>query len=123
MDILVAVVLVPTEIGCASTRNRSKVCKSAVAAVFGDGAEVWLFGSRVDDSASGGDIDLLVRPPPDSGRFQLMDKIRLVGRLERVLGERKIDSIVEEPRDPRLIVRIAHESGVPLLAKRWSCWR
>jgi predicted nucleotidyltransferase len=88
--------------------------KKAVAEVFSPGAQVWLFGSRVDDSAKGGDIDLLVRPDPTVGNPELMDKVRLLGKLERTLGERKIDIVVEAPRDPRAIVRIAHEKGIPL---------
>jgi predicted nucleotidyltransferase len=88
--------------------------KAAVTEVYGVGAEVWLFGSRADDAARGGDIDLLVRPAPGLGRFRLMDKIRLLGRLERALGERRIDIVVEQPQDPRPIVHIAHETGVTL---------
>jgi predicted nucleotidyltransferase len=88
--------------------------KNAVVEVLGPEAQVWLFGSRVDDSAKGGDIDLLVRPDPTAGNPDLMGKVRLLGKLERALGERRIDIVIETPRDPRPIVRIAHEKGIPL---------
>jgi predicted nucleotidyltransferase len=53
-------------------------------------ATVYLFGSRVDDSAKGGDIDLLVL----SRRIDLMQKLAILGRLHRALGEQHIDLVV-----------------------------
>ena len=88
--------------------------RHATAEVYGEQANVWLFGSRVDDSKRGGDIDLLVRPDRSMASPILPYKISFLGKLERLLGERKIDVIIEEPDDPRPIVRIAHETGVRL---------
>ncbi len=50
-------------------------------------AEVWLHGSRVDDTARGGDIDLLIVSP----RLGFSDKVDLLARLHAALGEQKID--------------------------------
>jgi predicted nucleotidyltransferase len=96
------------------TEPQVAAIKQAVAEVLGAGARVWLFGSRADDGARGGDIDLLVRPDPAAGRPSLMDKVRLLGRLEEALGERRIDIVIEAPEDRRAIVQIAHETGIPL---------
>ena len=82
--------------------------------VFGEGTQVWLFGSRADDSKRGGDIDLLVIPPPLGAEDRLLRKIRLLTELERRLGERKVDVVVEAEGDDRPIVRIAHETGIRL---------
>ena len=39
--------------------QQTAICQ-AVALAIGPGARVWLFGSRRDDSARGGDLDLLI---------------------------------------------------------------
>lgn len=72
-------------------------------------AEVFLFGSRADDTRHGGDIDLLVmstRISPDQRR-----KIKL--RLLDLLGAQKIDLIVA-PDETRPFVRIARKQGIRL---------
>ncbi|MFO7641900.1 MAG: nucleotidyltransferase domain-containing protein [Candidatus Competibacteraceae bacterium] len=99
------------------TPEQAQAIRDSVTEVFGAAAQVWLFGSRVDDRRRGGDIDLLVRPPADRAadpETAWRDKLRLLGQLERRLGERKIDVVLEAPDDPRPIVRIAHQTGIPL---------
>ncbi len=96
------------------TQDQQTAIRSASAEIFGEEAEVWLFGSRVDDSKRGGDIDLLIRPDHFLASPALPRKICFLSKLERLLGERKIDVIIEEPGDSRPIVRIAHETGVRL---------
>ncbi len=86
--------------------------RQAALEAFGSDTRVTLFGSRVDDQKRGGDIDLLVQP----SRIEqpLVCKLRFLGLLERDLGERKIDVVVEYANDSRPIVRVAHETGVVL---------
>lgn len=88
--------------------------RQTAAEVFGDDVGVWLFGSRVDDGKRGGDVDLLLSPVSLDAREQLLRKIRFLSRLERRLGERKVDVVIEAPGDTRPIVRIAHQTGVRL---------
>ena len=88
--------------------------RGATAEIFDEQANVWLFGSRVDDSKRGGDIDLLIHPGHFLANSNLPRKISFLGKLERVLGERKVDVIIEESDDPRPIVRVAHETGIRL---------
>jgi predicted nucleotidyltransferase len=96
------------------TAEQIATIKHAATECFGPGAQVMLFGSRVDDSKRGGDIDLLVRPhglPPEQ---YLTRKIRFLGQLERALGERKIDIVIEQAEDRRPIVEAARQTGVNL---------
>jgi predicted nucleotidyltransferase len=45
--------------------QQRSIIRTAVTENFGAGANVWLFGSRVDDAARGGDIDLYIEPATD----------------------------------------------------------
>jgi len=96
------------------TESQIESIRQAVIETFGPGSQVWLFGSRVDDSKRGGDIDLLVRPGPEEMNNLLHKKIRLLGQLERALGERKIDIVIEHHDDFRPIIQIAHQTGIGL---------
>jgi predicted nucleotidyltransferase len=95
------------------TKEEIAGIRAATAEVFGPDATVRLFGSRVDDAAKGGDIDLLVEVPP--GRATFRDECALLFALEARLGERKIDLLLVEPGRPRAAIeRIAFRDGVVL---------
>jgi predicted nucleotidyltransferase len=72
-------------------------------------AAVYLFGSRVDDSARGGDLDLLVL----SREISLWDRLDILAALHRTLGEQKIDLIVY-PDLSKPFARIAAREGILL---------
>jgi len=72
-------------------------------------AEIYLFGSRVDDKAKGGDIDLLVI----SQKIKLMDKLAMLAKLHQTLGDQKIDLAVYQDLS-RPFAQIARQSGIPL---------
>lgn len=82
--------------------------------VFGNKSEIWLFGSRADDSKKGGDIDLLILPAADTAAPSLKKKVRFLTELELLLGQQKIDVVIGLPGDTRPIVKIAKERGILL---------
>ncbi|WP_424858722.1 nucleotidyltransferase domain-containing protein [Tepidimonas sp. HKU77] len=81
-------------------------------ALFGPQVQVRLFGSRVDDGARGGDIDLLVTVAQPIAHPALLAS-RLGARLQAAMSEQRIDVVREAPNLPPLpIRRVAHEQGV-----------
>lgn len=97
------------------TPDQVQAIRDAASSTFGDGAAVWLFGSRVDDSKKGGDIDLLVRPLQVALDQPVAQKIRMLTLLERMLGERQTDRVIEQPCDQRPIVSVALATGIQIL--------
>jgi len=93
--------------------DQIKAIRYAASTTFGDDTQVWLFGSRVDDAKKGGDIDLLVRPSPTAEQ-NFAQKVSMLALLEKLLGERKIDLVIEHPGDNRPIVSVAHSTGIQL---------
>ena len=81
----------------------------ATVRTFDADAAVYLFGSRVDDSRKGGDIDLLIL----SNRLTRDDSRAIRSRLYDLLGEQKIDLIIAaDATDP--FVAMALQTGVML---------
>jgi len=95
--------------------EQQSAIRAASLASFNEGVRVWLFGSRVDDNKRGGDIDLLIQPAPSATDHLFARKIRFLTRLEQVLGERKIDVVIEEPNETRPIVAIARAKGIKIV--------
>lgn len=91
-----------------------RAIRNAVSKYFGSHARVFLFGSRVDDSRRGGDIDLLVEVSdidPDSNSA-ITAKLSAVADIQRQIGERKIDLVVASPETDKPVVANARRSGV-----------
>lgn len=96
------------------SRDQVDLIKEIVRKHCGIDARVWLFGSRVDDAAKGGDIDLLVEvaaPIRDARKCE--DAIVL--DMWKAMGEQKIDLVlVDEQSRSQSIHSIARETGVLL---------
>lgn len=60
-----------------------------------ENATIFLFGSRVDDSKKGGDIDLFVQTTQP---LTLKEELEILARLEMNGIRRKIDLIIDSPQ-------------------------
>ena len=78
---------------------------------FFQNGEIYLFGSRVDDSKKGGDIDLYFVLKEHSNLFE--KKLKFLSRVKRELGEQKID-IIFNIDNSRLIEKEAIQWGIKL---------
>ncbi|RYU56645.1 nucleotidyltransferase domain-containing protein [Methylolobus aquaticus] len=82
--------------------------------IFGAEARVRLFGSRLDDSARGGDIDLLVEPGLPIAEPE-RKRLELVARLQLRMGDQPIDVLIAGPQvQPGDIYDLAQRQGVLL---------
>ncbi|HED19473.1 MAG TPA: nucleotidyltransferase domain-containing protein [Gammaproteobacteria bacterium] len=82
--------------------------------IFGPQVTTMVFGSRVDDTARGGDIDLIVQlEQPVQQRER--KALQLVARLQKRLGMQPIDVLVVDPQTEMLPVhKEAIRTGVRL---------
>jgi len=83
---------------------------------FGSHSHVWLFGSRVDDTKKGGDIDLYIEPEIQDPVALVDARLNFLVEMHRVLGDQKIDLVLHRPQSKQNlpIYRIAKETGVRL---------
>ena len=87
--------------------------KAAAREAFGDTAVVRLFGSRVDDSKRGGDIDLHVEVDPPFDIWSKKDEF--LERLFERLDPQRVDVIATaRGHAVRPIERIAYRDGIVL---------
>lgn len=88
--------------------------RQTVQTLAGPDAAVRLFGSRLDDDARGGDVDLLVElthTPPNAALLAA----QVAGRVSRMMQGRKVDVLIAAPGLKRLpIHEVAEREGVLL---------
>jgi len=93
------------------TEFEQKMIKKAFSESFGEG-KIYLFGSRVDDTKRGGDIDLYL-VPLNRGDNEREKKRDFLVKLDNYIGEQKIDVIIAKDKN-RLIEQEALRYGVVL---------
>jgi hypothetical protein len=91
------------------TPNEQQVIRDASLCRFG--VPPRLFGSRVDDTKRGGDIDLYIETSL-SPEEAFQSELQMAADLYCSLGDRKIDIVVNTGRLELPIYRIAREQGV-----------
>ena len=102
--------------GIRLTAEQTRAIVAAATELAGADACVRLFGSRLDDSLKGGDIDLLVECVHPVDRPVWL-AARMTARLQRILGDRKIDVLVVDSSTPlEPVHRAARATGVLLQA-------
>ena len=96
------------------TPKQIEMIRNTAQLVFGDIARVTLFGSRIDDQAKGGDVDLMVEVPNIVDEPALMGA-RVASRVSRAMNGRRVDVILKAPNlKSQPIHEIATRTGVIL---------
>lgn len=85
------------------SQQTQQIIRDTVRDVFGVEAKVKLFGSRTNDDARGGDIDLLVELPSITAEIE-RKIIQLTARLQLRIGDQPIDVLVVDPSTPRQLI-------------------
>ena len=78
------------------TQAQQAAIRCASAEIFGADVGVWLFGSRVDDSKRGGDIDILLDIPDPVDNPALL-AARFAAKVTRLMHGRKVDVLLRAP--------------------------
>lgn len=93
------------------TDYEHEAIKRAFIETFEDG-KIYLFGSRVDDTKRGGDIDLYLCPSKKFDDERIRRRSFLI-KLDEYIGEQKIDAIIAKD-ETRLIEKEAKRTGIQL---------
>jgi predicted nucleotidyltransferase len=96
------------------TQQQINTIRHVVVDVAGNNARVTLFGSRIDDTKKGGDIDLLIILT-DSVEHPAQLSAKISARLIREFEGRKVDVILSAPNLKNLPIHtIAQKTGIVL---------
>ena len=87
-----------------------EIIKEVAIDIFGEDAKVYIFGSRVDLTKKGGDIDIFIETQKE---VSLNQKIDFLAKLELKGIERSVDVLIKaKNRDNKPIFEEAKRTGV-----------
>lgn len=94
--------------------SQIQIIRDTVIAMLGADVRIVLFGSRLDDAAKGGDIDLMVSTTQPVNRSAFTAAL-LSAKLSRALDGRQVDVVLQTPQThATLIHEIAQSKGIVL---------
>ena len=87
-----------------------EIIKEVAIEIFGEDAKVYIFGSRVDLTKKGGDIDIFIETQKE---VSLNQEIEFLAKLELKGIERSVDVLIKaKNRDNKPIFEEAKRTGV-----------
>ena len=87
-----------------------EIIKEVAIEIFGEDAKVYIFGSRVDLTKKGGDIDIFIETQKE---VSLNQEIEFLAKLELKDIERSVDVLIKaKNRDNKPIFEEAKRTGV-----------
>lgn len=93
------------------TDHQIRMIRQIVNELAGSGSRVRVFGSRLDDHAKGGDLDLLIELDGPAENPALM-AARLSVLISREISDRKVDVLLSAPNLMHLPIHdVAFEKG------------
>ncbi|HMQ70957.1 MAG TPA: nucleotidyltransferase domain-containing protein [Rubrivivax sp.] len=101
------------------TARQQQVLREALRRRFGGAARLWVFGSRLDAQARGGDHDLMVSTPEADADRLVEARLRFLADLHAspCFEDEKIDVVLHAPAlqpEPLPVQRAALAHGVAL---------
>lgn len=94
------------------SQKNINLIKNSVKEIFDENSKVFLFGSRTDDKKKGGDIDLYIETQIKNDLLQ--KKLKLINTLHKILGEQKIDIVINNFTSNKYIYKVAKHEGIQL---------
>lgn len=96
------------------TDGQTQAIKQLVREIAGEHARVRVFGSRLDDSARGGDLDLMLELSEPADHPALL-AARFSAKVSRLMHGRKVDVLIAAPNLMRLPIHdMAFKEGKAL---------
>jgi len=96
------------------TTDQIEIIKKTAQSVLGNDVRITLFGSRINDAARGGDVDVMIEVTQALAEPALISA-RIASRVSRAMHGRQVDVVLKAPNLlEQPIHRIASQQGVIL---------
>jgi predicted nucleotidyltransferase len=94
------------------TRQQIEAINTLARQLAGESVRIRVFGSRLDDAARGGDLDLMIELSDPVANPALL-VAQLSAKVSRILQGRKVDVLISAPNLRRLPIHaVAYREGV-----------